>query len=56
MQLKTTAEMQGRTISSIKSRSDPTKRQEPQQDTENLADRLAKGIKAVKSLHKQNSD
>ncbi|KAF5575559.1 hypothetical protein FPCIR_13080 [Fusarium pseudocircinatum] len=54
-QLRTTVEMQGRTINFIKSQSDPTKMQKLQQDTENLADRLAKGIKAVKSLHEQNS-
>ncbi|KAG5742711.1 hypothetical protein H9Q70_014561 [Fusarium xylarioides] len=54
-QLKTTVEMQGRTINFIKSQSDPTKLQKLQQETENLADRLAKGIKSVKSLHEQNS-
>ncbi|KAF5972224.1 hypothetical protein FBULB1_8840 [Fusarium bulbicola] len=54
-QLKTTVEMQGRTINFIKSQSDPTKMQKLQQDTENLADRLTKGIKVVKSLHEQNS-
>ncbi|RBR19504.1 hypothetical protein FVER53590_04929 [Fusarium verticillioides] len=54
-QLKTTVEMQGRTINFIRSQSDPAKIQKLQQDTENLADRLAKGIKAVKSLHEQNS-
>ncbi|KAF5700977.1 hypothetical protein FMUND_14130 [Fusarium mundagurra] len=54
-QLKTTVEMQGRTINFIKSQSDPTKMQKLQQDTENLADRLAKGIKSVTSLHEQNS-
>ncbi|KAF5622545.1 hypothetical protein F52700_10517 [Fusarium sp. NRRL 52700] len=54
-QLKTTVEMQGRTINFIESHSDPTKLQKLQQETENLADRLARGIKSVKSLHEQNS-
>ncbi|KAF4442503.1 hypothetical protein FACUT_1961 [Fusarium acutatum] len=54
-QLKTTVEMQGRTINFIKTQSDPIKMQKLQQETENLADRLTIGIKSVKSLHEQNS-
>ncbi|KAL9572837.1 hypothetical protein ACKAV7_002522 [Fusarium commune] len=54
-QLKLTVEMQGRTIDLIKSQFDPIRMQKLQQDTENLADRLTKGIKSVKSLHEQNS-
>ncbi|KAK2132886.1 hypothetical protein NOF04DRAFT_1272218 [Fusarium oxysporum II5] len=54
-QLKLTIEMQGRAIDFIKSQFDPIRMQKLQQDTENLADRLTKGIKSVKSLHEQNS-
>ncbi|CZR38614.1 uncharacterized protein FPRO_06195 [Fusarium proliferatum ET1] len=54
-QLKSTVEMQGRTLNFVKNQSDPIKIQKPQQETENLADRLTKGIKSVKSLHEQNS-
>jgi chromosome segregation ATPase len=54
-QLKITVEMQGRTINFIKSQFDPARVQKLQQDAENLADRLTKGIKSVKSLHEQNS-
>ncbi|KAF5653363.1 hypothetical protein F25303_2386 [Fusarium sp. NRRL 25303] len=54
-QLKSTVEMQGRTLNFVKNQSDPIKIQKLQQETENLADRLTKGIKSVKSLHEQNS-
>ncbi|CVK86805.1 uncharacterized protein FMAN_05927 [Fusarium mangiferae] len=54
-QLKSTVEMQGRTLNFVKKQSDPIKIQKLQQETENLADRLTKGIKSVKSLHEQNS-